>query len=123
MWTWFPPQSGKRLKEYLLVLKSGGCWGHSREQEHPQCETGSTRLSRHSSASAGSWAARPRHFLLSSEFYKAPCVPVSGRGLAECLPVILELEKYRHICAVLPGPVILYALQYLIFVLSAFAPR
>lgn len=50
-------------------------------------------------------------------------VPASGRGLAEPLPVMLELEKRGRIGAELPGPVILYALQHRIFALSAFAPR
>lgn len=43
---------------------------------------------------------------------------MSGRGLAESLPVVLDLEKHGHI-----GAVILYALQHLIFAFSAFAPR
>lgn len=77
----------------------------------------------HTSAPAGSWAARPLRFLLCSEFYKAPRVPASGRGLAEPLPVMLESEKRGRIGAELPGPVILYALQHRIFALSAFAPR
>lgn len=45
IWTLFTLQFGRRLKEYLFVLKSAGMWGHSREHGHSQRETGSTRLS------------------------------------------------------------------------------
>lgn len=72
------------------MLKSAGIWGHSREQGHSEREPRSARLSRCNSASAGSWAMLPFHFVLCSEFYKAPCVPVSASGLVRCLLIILE---------------------------------
>jgi len=90
IWTLFPLQFGKRLKEYPFMLKSAGIWGCSREQGHSQTEIRSARLSRCNSASAGSWAMLPFHFVLCSEFYKAPCLPVSANGLVKSLPITPE---------------------------------
>lgn len=103
IWTLFPLQFGKRLEEYLFVLKSAGMWGRSREQGHSQRETRSARLSRCNSVSAGSWAMPPFHFVLCSEFYKASCVPVSASGLVKSLPIMLGWVTYRRIYAVLPA--------------------
>lgn len=104
--TLFPLQFGKRLKEYLFVLKSAGIRECSREQGRSQRERRPAGLSRCNSVSTGSWAVLPFHFVLCSEFYKTPCVPVSASGLVKALPIILEQVTYRRIYAVLTAVVI-----------------
>lgn len=123
IWPLSALQFGRRLKEYLTVLKSAGMWEHSREHGHPQRQTGPTRLSHWNSEPAASWAALLFHFVLCPEFYKAPCVPVYASGLAKSLLIILEWVLSRQMQAVLPALVILSALQYLLFALVPFAPR
>lgn len=118
----FTLQFGRRLKEYLFVLKSAGMWEHSREYGlWPERDYIHKTLTLKFCVCT-SWAALLFHFVLCLEFYKALCVPVYASGPVKSPLIILEWVLNRQIQAVLPALVILSALQYLLFVLVAFAP-